>query len=298
VPDAKLPLLLALASLALPRPAGAQAVSLVHLTSIYEDEAGRPLQGPEGVACSADGRVVVADTGNARLVRLEYKARALSGGTEVKLAQIASPAAIQMDAKGNVLVLDRKARKIARIDAAGALQGFVEVKGASAPVMPGGFKRDEAGQIYLIDLAGVQVLVLDAGGTVSRQLALPREGMFTDLAVDPAGTLYAVDAAHSVIWSAERSATAFKALTKSMKELVHFPIAIAVSRGRLYVTDQFGHGLAVFGIDGSYQGRLLALGWGEGLVYYPAQVCIDDKDQLFLADRFNNRVQIFGMTAK
>ena len=40
------------------------------------------------------------------------------------------------------------------------------------------------------------------------------------------------------------------------------------------------------------------MGWGEGLVYYPAQLCVTDKDELFVADRYNNRVQAFTMTAK
>ncbi len=59
--------------------------------------------------------------------------------------------------------------------------------------------------------------------------------------------------------------------------------------------DQNGDGLGVLGLDGSYQGRQLGVGWGEGLVYYPDQLCIDEVGSAFLADRYNNRVQIFGM---
>ncbi|HET6923125.1 MAG TPA: NHL repeat-containing protein [Anaeromyxobacteraceae bacterium] len=292
---------LALAVLLAAGSARAQAVSLIHLASIYEDDKDRPLKEPEGVACDDRGRVVVADTGNGRLLTLTFANRRVSGGAEVRLAQLPRPAAVQLDAKGNLLVLDRKVRKIARVDAGGQFLGYLEVKGVASPsaVVPGAFKVDAAGSLVVLDLAAEKVLVLDPGGTVVRQLDLPRGGtLFADLAVDPAGTLYALDAVGSSIWVADRSATAFKPLVQGMKEIVHFPTHLVPSRGRLFVTDQNGHGIAVFGIDGSYQGRLLGMGWTDGLVYYPSQLCISGTEELFLADRYNSRVQAFSMTVK
>jgi streptogramin lyase len=301
VTNAKSRLVLSLAALLAAPAARAQAISLVHVASIYEDDKDRPLSQPEGVACDAQGRLVVADTGNGRLLNLTFKGKRVAGGAEVRLAQLPSPAALQLDPKGNVLVLDRKARKIGRVDPAGQFQGYLEVKGVASPsaVVPGAFKVDGSGSVYLIDLTSVKVLVLDADGSVRRQLELPRGGaVFTDLAVDPAGSIYALDAVGSTIWLADKSATAFKPLIQGMKEVVHFPTSLAVSRGRLFLTDQNGHGLAVFGIDGSYQGRLLGMGWTDGLVYYPSQVCISEAEELFLADRYNSRVQVFSMTVK
>jgi len=293
-------LLLLAALLAAASAAQAQAVSLIHAGSVYEDDKDRPLRAPEGVACSDDGQLVVADTGNGRLLRLSFKNRALAGGTEVKLPQLPSPTELQLDGKGNLLVLDRKLRKIGRVDAAGAFQGYVEPRGEGlGTVAAGAFELDGAGNLWILDLAGVQLLAVDGGGQVVRRLSLPRGGaVFTDLAVDAAGTVYAVDSARSAVWSAEKGASALKPLVQGMKEVMTFPTFLSVSRGRLFVTDQNGHGIAVFGIDGAYQGRLLSLGWGEGLVYYPAQVCVNDKDELFVADRYNNRVQAFTMTAK
>lgn len=292
---------LALAALLAAGSARAQAVSLVHLASIYEDDRDRPLKAPEGVACDDRGRVVVSDTGNGRLVTLTFKDRRVSGGGEVRLAQLPSPGALQLDSKGMLLVLDIKARKIGRVDPAGQFQGYLELKGIASPsaVVPGAFAVSGAGAVYVLDLAGVKVLVADREGTVVRQLDLPRGGaVFADLAVDPAGTIYALDAVGSSIWVAAASATAFKPLVQGMKEVMPFPTHLVPSRGRLLVTDQNGHGMAVFGIDGSYQGRLLGMGWTDGLVYYPSQACISGKEELFLADRYNNRVQAFSMTVK
>ncbi len=293
-------LLLSAALLAAAAVAQAQAVSLIHAGSIYEDDKDRPLRAPEGVACSDDGQLVVADTGNGRLVRMTFKNRLLTGGSEVKLPQLPSPTALQLDGKGNLLVLDRKLRKIGRVDAAGAFQGYVEPKGEGlGPVVAGAFELDGSGTLWVLDLSSVQLLAVDSGGQVVRKLPLPRGGpVFTDLAVDAAGTVYALDAVRSSIWSAEKGASAMKPLVQGMKEVMTFPTFLATSRGRLFASDQNGHGIAVFGIDGAYQGRLLSLGWGEGLIYYPAQVCVNDRDELFVADRYNNRVQAFSMTAK
>jgi hypothetical protein len=45
--------------------------------------------------------------------------------------------------------------------------------------------------------------------------------------------------------------------------------------------------------DGSFLGRQLSMGWNEGLLYYPTQMCINEKGEAFIADRGNSRIQIF-----
>ncbi len=291
----------ALPTLALLLAAGAaraQAPVLVHSVSVYEDGKNQPLKQPEGVACGEGGRVVVADTGNGRLLRLDYRNGVVSGGTAIRLEQLPYPVRVQIDARGTLWVLDRKVRRIGRVDPAGSFAGYLEVKGAPSgeAVVPGAFKLDGAGNVYLLDLGAARVLVLDGTGAVQRQLELPgRPAFFTDVAVDPAGTVYAVDAVGGAVYAAPRSASSFALLAKGLKETMSFPGYLAVSRGRLFLVDQNGGGLVVLGLDGSYQGRQLGAGWSEGLVAYPAQLCIDDAGVAFLADRTNNRVQIFAV---
>ena len=60
------------------------------------------------------------------------------------------------------------------------------------------------------------------------------------------------------------------------------------------MVDQYGNGIVVLGADGSFQGRQLAIGWGDGVLYYPGQLCINARGEAFIADRSNNRVQIFN----
>jgi hypothetical protein len=40
-------------------------------------------------------------------------------------------------------------------------------------------------------------------------------------------------------------------------------------------------------------GKQLGMGWKEGWLRYPSQMCITAAGELFIADRENNRVQEF-----
>lgn len=271
----------------------AQGFALSHTHSVYADDKNGALRAPEGVACRGDV-AVVADTGNKRLLRFSIQNGSLVGATELKAAQVTSPGRLQLDGKGNVLVLDQKSRRIARLDPAGAFKGFVEVSGATGgPVVVQSFKLDPLDGMYVLDGAGKRVLALDATGKVTREVALPKKGaIFGDFAVDAGGTLYAAESLTATVWAAAPDAAEFKALSKTLKDYMNFPVYIAANRGTLVLVDQYGHGLVTVGADGSYRGRQLALGWGDGLVYYPSQLCIGESEVL-VADRYNNRVQVF-----
>ncbi len=59
---------------------GAEAVKFKHVASIYVDEKGGSIRLPEGVACDDKSLVVVADTGNGRLLRFTFQDGTAKGG--------------------------------------------------------------------------------------------------------------------------------------------------------------------------------------------------------------------------
>jgi hypothetical protein len=276
-------------------PGTARPAGLMPLLNITFDDKEEPLLAPEGVACSGQGAIVVADTGNGRLLLYRLRDGRLTGGAPVRLAEVTSPARVQIDGRGDVLVLDRRTRRIVRVDAAGKFAGVVELKGAAgAAVVPLAFRVGAAGELYVLDVAGRRVLVAGPEGRVRRELPLPR-GLeeFVDLAVDQAGRLLALDAVGARLWVAERDATTFKPLSVSLKDRVAFPVYLLEDRGRLSLVDQHGHGLVQLGADGGFQGRDLEMGWAPGKLYYPAQACSNGEGLVVIADRGNNRVQVF-----
>jgi hypothetical protein len=274
--------------------ARAQTPVFKHVATIYgEPPAG--LRGPEGVACLPSGDLVVADTGTGRLVSFLVQAGQVLPGPVWKLAQLPAPRSLQVDAAGTLLVLDGKARRIGKVDKTGAFAGWFDAKAeGGASVVPGSFRLDAQGRVWLIDLASRAVLAFDAQGALQRSLPLPPGGAFTDLCLDAAGTVYAVNPVSATVWSAEASAKEFRQVGKGLKDVASFPASITTDgRGHLLVVDQNGMGVVVLGLDGAYLGRQLSMGWTDALLYYPRQLCMNERGEAFLADRSNNRVQMF-----
>jgi hypothetical protein len=288
----------ALAACAAPLAAGAQGLVLKHELSIYADEKNVGLRAPTGVACS-DKEVVVSDTGNGRLVRYALKERVLAPGVPVTLDQVKRPGQAQLMPDGRMYVLDGRTRSIAILDAKGAYSGRVEYGGdaAAKDVIAGAFEVDGAGNLVVLDLASHAVLFVERGTAVTRRVPLPTEkpAVFSDIAIDAAGTVYAVEAVSASVWAAQKADTAFKQAGKSLKEYMSFPGEVRVVKGTLAVVDQNGGGIVMLGLDGTYRGRQLAMGWSDGLVYYPSQFCVTERGELFLADRGNDRVQLFSI---
>ncbi|HZZ85211.1 MAG TPA: NHL repeat-containing protein [Anaeromyxobacteraceae bacterium] len=294
------PKLLLLGSLWLATPATTRAANFKHVGSIYADDKEGPLRAPEGVACDDKGALVVADTGNARLLTYGFRDGKATGGAPVRLPQATYPVRVQIDRKGNVLVLDRKTRKIVRVDGAGGYGGAIEVKGASGatPILPLAFKVDLADRLYVLDAGERRVLVLEPDGKVVREVALPRgEQEFTDVAVGPTGKLFAMDSTAARLWVADPAARSFQPVGESLKDRISFPTYVTSDgRGRLYVVDQHGNAIVALGEDGSFQGRELSMGWSDGSLYYPVQLCVNGEGLAFVADRNNNRVQVFSLS--
>jgi sugar lactone lactonase YvrE len=277
----------------------AETVKFRHLQSIYFDEKGAGLKQPEGVACSEKGLLIVGDTGNDRLLRYSYNDRSLKAGAEIKVQQLSNPIRLQMNSKGEIFALDGKKRRIIRLNPDGTFKGYVGGSGIPAPAafVPRSVKIDTNNNIYLLDIFSARVLVLNPEGKYQKQVPFPNEyGFFSDLSVDSKGALFLIDCVKAMVFSAPKDSNTFSPLTKDLREYLNFPTSITTdNRGTVYVVDQNGSGIVILGQDGSFQGRQLNMGWNEGLLYYPSQMCINEKGEAFIADRGNSRVQIFNI---
>jgi hypothetical protein len=266
----------------------AGTAGLRHEQSIYTN-GKQTLDGPEGVACAEDGRVVLSDTGHGRLLAYTWSDGRFTGGKEMRLPQLPAPGRVQLDAAGNIFVLDGKVRKIARLDANGAFLGYLAIEG-----VPISFKVSGT-NVYVLDGAGRRVLRLETGARVSREIALPKEGSFTDIAVLASGRLYAVDAVAATLWFADDPDRSFRPLAPGARREMSFPTYVASDgRGSLWVVDRHASAIVVLGEDGSFLARARRYGRAEGLLNYPGQLCLTAR-HLFIADRNNNRLQAFAI---
>lgn len=275
----------------------AQSPALQHAASLYADGKGVALKAPEGVLCGAGDDLIVADTGNGRLVRFTYRQNAATAGTEIRHPLVSSPVRLQWDASRAVVVLDRRTRQLVRLDPNGADAKAMKLTGVPAPaaVVPGAFRIDANGRYFVLDLGTPRIVVTGADGQFVRQLALPADGRaFTDLYVAKTGALYAVDAVAARVYVSEDAVKPLHPFGAPMKDVASFPEYITGGeQGALLLVDNHGSGIVAIGPDGTYRGRQLRMGWIDGLVYYPGQICGTTGGAMVVADRGNNRVQIF-----
>ncbi len=179
---------------------------------------------PLGIAADEWGGVVVADTGNDRIVRLRYIDDALrfTGTIETVAAgrsSLSSPSRVALGASGAVYVTDTGNDRLLAIDTAGAVTLELlgdEASGArlESPVGLAVVEDEDpwldrrAGRIVIADRGGSRLLSFDTEGTL-RNATEAGEGTvetarFDYLAIDYHGSVYATDTRASVIHKFDR----------------------------------------------------------------------------------------------
>ena len=277
---------------------GASTVKFLHVISIYSDDKRIGLKQPEGVACNDNGALVVADTGNGRLLRFTFQAKELGPDVSVmKVPQSPQPIKTAMNTANDIFTLDGERRRIIRLTPEGRFRQYLDPKGLPRPTafVPRSFHIDRNDNIYILDILSERVLVLDLKGEFRREIRFPKDyGFISDLTTDFKGNVLLVDSVTATVFSAGKGDSNFVPLTKNLKETMRFPTDITTDdRGRLYLVDRNGGRIVILGQDGSYLGRISGHGWKEGLLNYPSQMCLNGSGDLFVADTNNNRVQIF-----
>ncbi len=286
-----------LAALLAAAPAAAQEVRLRPAGAIYLDARGSGLKAPEGVDSDGRSLLIVADTGNRRLLRYELVSGRLAPTGEIRLPQLPYPTQVRLDPSGQILALDGRSHRIVRVGPNGEFRGLVELDaGDRGEVLVKGFEVDDEGQLYVLDAAGARILVFGSGGGLRRQIAFPAEvGFVSDLAVDSAGMVFAVDSVRRRVLAARTDEETLVPLAGGLAADSAFPTAIVADRlGRLFLADQGGGGILILERSGALLSRQSAMGWKEGYLRHPSGLSAVD-GQLFVADRGNNRIQVFSI---
>jgi len=276
----------------------AETVKLKYLQSVYFDDKGGGLKQPEAVASGEKSVLVVGDTANDRLVQYTFQDKNLAGGSQIKIPQLSNPIRVQVNSKREIFALDGKKRRIVRLSPEGTFKNYVDPEGIPSPsaFVSRSFKIDRSDNIYILDIFTGRVLVLNPEGKYQKQIPFPKEyGFFSDLSVDSKGNILLLDCVKAMVFSAPKDANSFSPLTKSLREYLDFPTSLSESRGTIYIVDEDGGGIVILGADGTFVGRQLSKGWNEGLLYFPSQISVNEKGEIFIADRGNSRVQIFTL---
>lgn len=287
-------------ALASTRPApGAEILKLRPTATLYADEKGVALSVPQGVGCGGGTTFVVADSGRGRVLRFEVSGALVQTKGEVALPELPYPIRADLDAKGNLVVLDGKSRRIGRVSTDGQFTGWVDVPaaGGSGAAVVRSFALDSTGRIFALDVAGRRVAVIGASGALERSIGFPADAGFpTDLTVDPHGSVFVVDGLRRIVYVARKDDKDLAPFSRSLAEDLDYASAIATDgAGHFFVADENGGGIVVLGLDGSFHGRQSAYGWRDGYLRYPSGLCTNGRGTLVVADRENQRVQVFSI---
>lgn len=276
-------------------PLVAQEVRLRPTEALYLDAKGVAMKAPEGVAPRGESQLIVADTGNRRLLRYERVGGELTPTGEIRVSQLPYPTQVRVDSRGEILALDGRSHRLVRVSADGEFKEMVRLDGGGgAEVVAKSFELDGDDNLYVLDVGAGRILVFDRGGSLRRDIGFGENvGFLSDLAVSAAGVVFAIDSVRKAVLVARPADAVLEPLNEDLGADAEFPTAIvADGQGRLFIADQYGGGILILEQSGEFLGRQSAMGWKEGFLRYPTGLYAAG-GRLYVADRGNNRVQIF-----
>lgn len=158
---------------------------------------------------------------------------------------------------------------------------------------------DRNGNIYVSASHYTGVLVLSNDGNLIDILSPEEEGRkvtLTNVTLDNKGNIYLVseEEGHVYIYDQNRKFISKFGEKGGSSGKLSRPRALAIDsvNGKLFVVDYMRHTVTIYTSNGSYFHEFGGLGWAGGWFQHPTDIAVDSKGRLFVADLFNNRVQI------
>ena len=297
------------------------------LVFVASEAFNRPLKDPTGVWCDTEQReILVADTGNGRVVIFDENGRAKSefvhSVTRNDDARSVSgePRRLAVNSKGEIFIVDslcnyvdvcdyrgRSARRIHLRAPSGAGPNplpIVEENNKSEDLKPVAVTVDYRDNLYVA--TSTRIFIFNAQGEFQRIVGKSGNGPgefigITSLWVDTAGRIYVTDARSLAVHVLTSEGEVIAAFGEHETGFDNFslPIAIATDRrGYIWVADTLRHVVSVFERDGKdvkFLDYIGAFGTQPGQFAYPSGLSAAWNGRLVVVDRLGGRVQCFEM---
>lgn len=221
---------------------------------------------------------------------------------------VEAPQGLTVDAQGKLYVVQAvsKSNPKSRISVYDACLKwerdiYLEKFEGSGSFEPYRIAIDKKGNLYVAASHFSGVLYTDIRGRIIDIISPEEEGnkvKLNNVMIDKAGRVYMVSEDQSRIFVYDENRKfiyKFGEKGGSTGKLSR-PKAVGVDdrTGRSYVVDYMRHAVTSYDKDGKYLFEFGGLGWSEGWFQHPVNLAIDSKGRIFVADLFNQRVQIFN----
>ena len=266
-------------------------------------------QRPTGVAVSPSGDRIYVIQSSGDQTGIVFDAAGNKVGTMAppeRSGGAHAPVYVAVDPlTGEVYVSDRIAGTIYIYNGDGVYQRELTLAVPRPGWQPLGLAFDKAGNLYVTDLSGPsqRVLMIDRTAQVVRTLGEAEQLNFPNgVSVDDLGNVYVTDSNNGRLLMFDDKGTVRAQVGRGTGQgNLGLPRGLSVDgRGRVFIGDATGQGVFVFRAPGDDSRRLEYLGFfgGEGVAdgsfEYPNGVAVDARGRVYVADTFNDRVQIWS----
>jgi sugar lactone lactonase YvrE len=269
----------------------------------FSGNGANELQRPVGVAVAGDGRVFVVDFGHRKISVFSRTGRYLYSFARTVDGPLGNP--VHLAIKDNeVWVTDRRLRQIYIFDLQGKPLRRFRARGETLSWTPLALSFDAVGALRVTDVGATdnhRAIFFSAdgsrtamfGGTV--QVNKPDEalGMFmfpNGVAVAKNGDVFIADGNNRRI-QVFSSTGRFRRVINTQG----VPRGVAIDRQqRLYVADALAHRIDIYDLKGRQLTWFGEHGYGPGQFNFPNDIALDAGGRIYITDRDNNQVQVWG----
>jgi len=159
---------------------------------------------------------------------------------------------------------------------------------------------DKHGRLYIAGSSYPGIIVTDNNGKYIETISPEENGKkakIIDVKIDNEGKIYLVSEEESRIYVYDENK---KFLLKFGEKggssgKLSRPVSVAIDdkKGLIYVDDYMRHTISIYDKTGKYLTEFGGLGWGEGWFQHPRDIAVDSSGRIFVADTFNDRIQVF-----
>jgi len=270
------------------------------LYNIYEGK--NKFQHPIAVAVYSDGRIFVSNNRNhtVETVLPNGNPGIAFGGSGESEGLMLYPYGVDFLPGGNLLVAETGNYRVQEYTRTGKyVRTFIPKNNKFGLEKPGPIKVDSKGRIYIGDLSGNCVFVLNRAGKLLRKIeniSYPH-----GIAIDEKNQrLYVSDAGQAVIKVFPLNKASGKP-QQVIGQVTGDGVGFSVIRGlevdnlgRLYVVDSLAGVVRVFDKKGQYLFSFGGQGFEDGQFLYPNGIYADDTGKIYVADWGHDRVQVWG----